>query len=97
MSELGESDNDIFNADFEDNNSTMSEDPDSENEFIIKGDENRHTSMKQHFSEDDDIQTRLPGPNYLNNSFTGPYPEDMSRPYVDKGPNPQFMELDEAF
>lgn len=50
---------------------------------------------KNYFSEDEDIDTRLPGPNYLNNSFTGPYPEDMNRDYVDKGPNQQFLNLDD--
>jgi len=45
-------------------------------------------------SEDSDIETKEPGPNYLNNSFTGPYPDDMSRPYVDKGPNPQFLNIE---
>lgn len=29
-------------------------------------------------SEDSDIDSKEPGPNYLNNSFTGPYPDDMS-------------------
>ena len=33
--------------------------------------------------------------NYLNNSFTGPYPEDMNRDYADKGPNQQFWNLDD--
>lgn len=45
-------------------------------------------------SSDSDIESKLPGPHYLNNSFTGPYPDDMSRPYVDKGPNPQFLNID---
>ena len=92
MSELGESDNDFFNADYENNASTMSEDEDDDF-FTISND--KTIDKKHHFSEDEDIETRLPGPNYLNNSFTGPYPEDMSRPYVDKGPNPQFMFLDD--
>ncbi len=49
--------------------------------------------QEEGFSEDSDIENKVPGPNYLNNSFTGPYPEDMSRPNMDKGPNPQFLEF----
>ena len=91
MSELGESEVDLFYADFEDNNSTMSDEDDDEF-FAVTG--TKTIAKKNHFSEDEDIDTRLPGPNYLNNSFTGPYPEDMNRSYVDKGPNPQFLELE---
>jgi serine/threonine protein kinase len=91
MSELGESEVDLFYADFEDNNSTMSDEDDDEF-FTVTG--TKTIAKKNHFSEDEDIDTRLPGPNYLNNSFTGPYPEDMNREYVDKGPNPQFLELE---
>jgi hypothetical protein len=43
---------------------------------------------EEEMSDDTDIEDKLPGPHYLNNSFTGPYPDDMSRPYCDKGPNP---------
>ena len=94
MSELGESDNDLFNADYEDNNSTTTEDNDDEF-FTVTND--KTVNMKSNYSEDDDIETKLPGPNYLNNSFTGPYPDDMSRPYVEKGPNPQFLEISDDF
>lgn len=94
MSELGESDNDLFHADNE-NNSTMSDESDLDGEFFTISNE-KTIDKKHYFSEDEDIETRLPGPNYLNNSFTGPYPEDMSRPYVDKGPNPQFVGLDDS-
>ena len=93
MSELGESDIDLFNADFEDNNSTMS-DEDDDGEFFTVID-TKTIAKKDYYSEDEDIDTRLPGPNYLHNSFTGPYPEDMNRSYVDKGPNPQFINLDD--
>jgi serine/threonine-protein kinase SRPK3 len=93
MSELGESDNDLFNADSEDNNSTMSDEDADDEFFSISG--TRTIARKNHFSEDEEIDTRLPGPNYLNNSFTGPYPEDMNRDYLDKGPNQQFSDIDE--
>lgn len=93
MSELGESDNDLFNADSEDNNSTMSNEEDDDEFFTISG--TKTIARKNHFSEDEEIDTRLPGPNYLNNSFTGPYPEDMNRDYADKGPNQQFSDLDD--
>ena len=53
----------------------------------------RPTAEEDVGMSDDDIEDAVPGPHYLNNSFTGPYPEDMSRPYVDKGPNPQFLDL----
>lgn len=92
MSELGESDADLFYADYEDNDSTMSDEDDDEF-FTVNG--SKTIAKKNTFSEDEDVDTRLPGPNYLNNSFTGPYPEDMNRQYVDKGPNPQFAELDD--
>ena len=29
----------------------------------------------------------------LNNSFTGPYPDNWDGLFVDKGPNPQFSQL----
>jgi len=104
MSELGESDNDLFNADYEDNYSTMSDRDDEDDEFFAAAN-GKTIDKKNKFNEDEDIENRLPGPNYciytvngsleyLNNSFTGPYPEDMSRPYVDKGPNPQFIDID---
>jgi len=92
MSELGESDNDLFNADCEDFNSTMSDD-DTDDELFVTAD-TKTIAKKNYFSEDEDIDTRLPGPNYLNNSFTGLYPEDMNRNYADKGPNQQFLNLD---
>jgi serine/threonine protein kinase len=88
MSELGESDIDLFNADLEDNDeSIMLEDGDS----LL--DDNNKENVPLEDPQEEDIESKLPGPNYLNNSFTGPYPEDMSRPYVDKGPNPQFLEI----
>lgn len=64
---------------------------DTDDEFFATS--GTKTTAKRVFVEDDDIDTRLPGPNYLNNSFTGPYPEDMNRGYVDKGPNQQFLNL----
>lgn len=95
MSELGESDNDLFNADYENNDSTIDDEDESDDDEFFTVSNAKTIDKKHHFSEDEDIETRLPGPNYLNNSFTGPYPEDMSRPYVDKGPNPQFIDLDD--
>lgn len=92
MSELGESEVDLFEADSEDFHSTMSDEDDDEF-FTVAG--TKTIVKKTQFSEDEDIDTRLPGPNYLNNSFTGPYPEDMNRQYIDKGPNPQFLEIDD--
>ena len=55
MSELGDSDNDLFLADYSDNNSNFS---DNEKDF-----ENADPPKKKYmFREDEDIQTRLPGP-----------------------------------
>ena len=75
----------------EDNGDASEEDSDWEFFNLVK----QHGKVKgrEEWSEDTDIEEKKPGPNYLNNSFTGPYPEDMSRPYVDKGPNPQFLEF----
>ena len=89
MSELCESEDDKFNADLEDNSVSRDSDSMSDFEFFnLTKHQGRVVGNEQMMSDDSDIENKLPGPNYLNNSFTGPYPEDMSRPYVDKGPNP---------
>lgn len=94
MSELCPSDDDLFGADSEDYQEVFS-DIDDDNQFFNLAKLNgRVVGKEQYLSEDSDIESKLPGPKYLNNSFTGPYPDDMSRPYVDKGPNPQFLNID---
>ena len=80
MSELCESEVEMFNADSEDNNDILS-------------DENDDAFFGKSENPESEEEEKLPGPKYLNNSFTGPYPEDMNRPYRDKGPNPQFLDL----
>ena len=82
MSELCESEIEMFNADLEDNND-------------IESDENDEAFFGKNENPESEEEVKLPGPKYLNNSFTGPYPEDMNRPYKDKGPNPQFLDLQE--
>ena len=64
MSELGDSDNDLFLADYSENNSNLSED-DKEQEEV------EPPKKKYLFPEDEDIQTRLPGPQclYKNNEI----------------------------
>lgn len=87
MSELCESDTEIFNADSEDNDESDS-DKEDDDEFYSIDEATKSRLQYGDYHETNDIEEMLPGPKYVNNSFTGPYPEDMSRPYVDKGPNP---------
>jgi serine/threonine protein kinase len=89
MSELCESEDDLFGADSEDNRASVDSDPEPDESFFkLTKLQGRVRGQEESLSEDSDIENRVPGPNYLNNSFTGPYPEDMSRPNMDKGPNP---------
>ena len=92
MAQLCESEDDLHAADSEDLDDDENED--DSKFFNLTKFNGRVIGKEQYLSEDSDIESKLPGPNYLNNSFTGPYPSDMSRPYVDKGPNPQFLNID---
>lgn len=92
MSELCDSDDEVFGADSEDNDASIDSDVGSDSAFYkVQSSGGRVMGLEEVESDDSDIENKLPGPNYLNNSFTGPYPEDMSRPNMDKGPNPQFL------
>lgn len=64
MSELGDSDNDLFLADNSENNSNYSNDDKDP-------DDSDSQNKKYLFPEDEDIQTRLPGPKclYKNNEI----------------------------
>lgn len=64
MSELGDSDNDLFLADNSENNSNYSNDDKDP-------DDSDSQNKKYLFHEDEDIQTRLPGPKclYKNNEI----------------------------
>jgi hypothetical protein len=65
MSELGDSDHDLFLADNSENNSNCSDDDDKDQ------DTSDSKNKKYLFPEDEDIQTRLPGPKclYKNNEI----------------------------
>lgn len=94
MSELCPSDDDQFAADSEDFQEVLSETEDDSDFYNLAKLNGRVVGKEQCLSEDSDIEDKVPGPNYLNNSFTGPYPDDMSRPFVDNGPNPQFLNIE---
>jgi hypothetical protein len=79
MSELAESDLDMNYADIEDNPDILKMD------FFDEIDEGKSLC-----STDDSIPYEKP---IFNNSFTGPYPEDIDHIHMDKGTNPQFADL----
>lgn len=83
MSKLEETDFELNAGDLEDNDRSFFSDleEDSNPYFSGSGDDELE-NPKEH-------RDIAEGKN-LNNSFTGPYPENWDHLHYDKGPNPQF-------
>ena len=99
MSKLEEADTELNAADSEDNNRSFFSDLEDDDENPYFGTDDSPSPMKNaeentNGGNPKEYRDIAEGKN-LNNSFTGPYPENWDHLHIDKGPNPQFVYLNE--
>lgn len=85
MSKVDETEAEVNCADEEDNDKSFFSDLEDDDNPYFTASEDEQKNPKEH-------RDIAEGKN-LNNSFTGPYPENWDHLHIDKGPNPQFQIL----